>query len=88
MLKSADVKLWLTKSFKDPGLQFSAFESSALLKGHVLFLAGVLAGLGDVFTGSIHTHWISLEIYATALTTSFWWLKSSQFKANFCFALA
>lgn len=61
MLKSADVKLWLTKSFKDQNLQFTAFEKSAMLQGDVLFLGGALAGLTDVFTRSVHTHWISLR---------------------------
>lgn len=61
MLKSADVKLWLTKSFKDQNLQFTAFEKSAMLQGDVLFLGGALAGLTEVFTASVHTHWISLR---------------------------
>lgn len=61
MLKSADVKLWLAKSFKDQNLKFTAFEKSAMLQGDVLFLGGAPAGLTDVFTGSVHTHWISLR---------------------------
>lgn len=61
MLKSADVRLWLTKTFKDKNLWFTAFERSAMLQGDVLFLGGVLAGLSDAFTGSIHTHWTSLR---------------------------
>lgn len=61
MLKSADVKLWLTKSFNDQNLQFTAFEKSAMLQGDVLFLGGALARLTEVFMGSVHTHWISLR---------------------------
>lgn len=88
MLKSADVKLWLTKSFKDQNLQFTAFERPCSREMYCFLVEswqGLVMYSQDPFTPTEFHLGRDLRNSPNHIILM---VKKLAIKANFCFSLA